>query len=656
MEKLLEVELSKKQKDIAYKLYKNSKSFLNIHNLSHVKNIPFFVKFVLALGLNFCCIEKPSKIDFTLNMAKNLKRIAWRIHFLLLGKESELNAFDKFLIGCKKRLNKTTKLPKVFNEIFPDPFTYDNMYNKVMKNYNKKHIFPPPELIIKCKDFLSSNNLIVRNADKNAGVCVINKDWHDQEVNNHLHDLQTYIPSCRVQYERKMDEVIDKIKYLKIKLKDDLWLDSLLFYDHKPASFYILPKIHKKYTKFPPGRPISSTCQTVNRNVSALVDYILKPIMAQIPNVLLDTTHFLILLQELNLCKHKRYALVTFDIDSMYTNLQVSRCKKFCIEGYETFGILEQKVVDTNNLMHLLDLCLDFSFVKFNNEYFIQKRGIQMGNAASVSVANISAYYELKMLFEDKPEIVFNVRFVDDGFMIIDTTSIIDLDTWLRSTFQHAFLTFTTSYSFTEINFLDVNISLNENIISTSVYKKPMSKNMYLSVYSNHPKHLLRALPYSQAIRIKRICSDDDKCKNEIAEMFDRFMDRGYPKTYLDTCKEKLDNKSRNDLLIPRSPWLIMNFKRYHENLIGNMHISQQAFMEITPFYVVIPYYANVNLLEKIVLESLHIEMNKCLHENVCKILREWEYKIVYKNGRTLANLLNKRHLSTSIRQQNIKK
>ncbi len=586
-------------------------------------------------------------------MTKNLKRVAWRIHFLLLGKENELNAFDKFLLDCKKRLNKTSKTPKVFHEIFPDPFIYDNMYNKVMKNYNRKYVFPPPELIMKCKDFLSANNLIVRNADKNAGVCVINKDWHDQEVNKHLHDLHTYIPSCQAQYERKMDDVIDKIKHLKIKLKDDMWLDSLLFYNHKPASFYILPKIHKKYSIFPPGRPISSTCQTVNRNVSALVDYILKPIMAQIPSVLLDTTHFLILLQNLKLDKHKKYALVTFDIDSMYTNLQVNRCKQFCLEGYETFGLSEHKIVHSNNLKHLLDICLDFSFVKFNNEYFIQKRGIQMGNAASVSVANISAYYELKLLFEGKPEIVFNVRFVDDGFMIIDTTSIMDLDAWLRSTFQHVFLTFTTSYSFSELNFLDVNISLCENEISTSIYKKPMSKNMYLSFYSNHPKHLLRALPYSQAIRIKRICSDENKCRTEIVEMFERFLDRGYPVTYLEICKRKIECIKRRDLLIPRSPWLILNFKRYHENLIGDIHITQQTCTEKIPFYFVIPYYANVNLLEKIILENINIEIKKCLNVSVCKILSEWEYKIVYKNGRSLANLLNKPHLSSSIRQQN---
>lgn len=207
------------------------------------------------------------------------------------------------------------------------------------------------------------------------------------------------------------------------------------------------------------------------------------------------------------------------------------------------------------------------------------------------------------------------------------------------------FLTFTTSYSYTEISFLDVNVSLNgNNKIATNIYKKPMSKNMYLSYYSNHPKHLLQALPYSQAIRIKRICSNEEDCNREIGDMFNRFLVRGYPKTDIDKCKLKIQTKSRHDLLIPRSPWLILNFKKYHANLI-DVHTQINTQEDISPFYIVIPYYANVNLLQHIVLQDLQNEIGKCLKENITQILRAWEFKIVYKNGRTLAQLLNKRHL-----------
>ncbi len=173
-----------------------------------------------------------------------------------------------------------------------------------------------------------------------------------------------------------------------------------------------------------------------------------------------------------------------------------------------------------------------------------------------------------------------------------------------------------------------------------------MSKNMYLSFYSNHPKHLLRALPYSQAIRIKRICSNVHECDNEIKEMFNRFMHRGYPQKYLDSCRDKIESMNRNDLLLPRSPWLVLNFKKYHEHLLINTHTTQYSQSLNTPFYIVIPFYANVNLLQHIVHENLNIEISKCLRNEICKILSQWDFKVVYKNGRTLATLLNKRHLS----------
>ncbi len=512
MEKLLGIKLNKYQYKIAYNVYKSIAKNNYIHNLSDITHIPFYVKFVLALGLNYCNNNTFDIKGFKTKMFENIRRIAWRIHFTLIGKDSnELDEFTKFLISCKKRDRTPKNLPKIYDKIFPNPFFISNLTKTVKSRHNFNQTFPPTELLLQCKNYLTENKLMVKNADKNAGVCIMKKEWHDNEVYKHLHNTETYAPSCLAEYEMDMQQIADIIKSRKIKITEEIYLDSLILLNYKPASFYILPKVHKKFDFFPPGRPISSTCATINRNISALVDFIFKPIMCEIPGVLLDTTHFLILLNNIQLQADRKYVLLTYDIDSMYTNLQVNRCKNFCIEAYKNYtDTVGSSLFSIDQVRLLLNICLDYSYVQFDNEMFKQRKGIQMGNAASVSLANITAYFELETMFREKPEIVFNVRFVDDGFIILDITNIENIDSWVRSTFQHEFLTFTSTYNHKQLTFLDVEIILHNGKIDTVPYKKPMSKNLYLSFYSNHPKHLIKSLPYSQAIRLKRICSDND--------------------------------------------------------------------------------------------------------------------------------------------------
>ncbi len=203
-------------------------------------------------------------------MKDNLRRLAWNIHFKTIGKESELTDLDRFLIKCKKRSFMSRKPPKLFNILFPDDNIVKDMQQIICKNYTQYN-FPPVGLIENCRAFLSSNDLIVRNADKNAGICIMDMERHDNELYRQLHDETTYdyIPSCKAQYDIKTDSFIDKVKSMKLKICKDVFLKKLIYFNHKPARFYILPKIHKEFTIFLPGRPISSTCSCINRNISA---------------------------------------------------------------------------------------------------------------------------------------------------------------------------------------------------------------------------------------------------------------------------------------------------------------------------------------------------------------------------------------------------
>ena len=54
--------------------------------------------------------------------------------------------------------------------------------------------------------------------------------------------------------------------------------------------------------------------------------------------------------------------------------------------------------------------------------------------------------------------------------------------------------------------------------ITTDVYQKPTDTYPYLHWTSAHPPHLKHSIPYSQALRLRRICSSTETLKQRIIE------------------------------------------------------------------------------------------------------------------------------------------
>jgi len=90
-----------------------------------------------------------------------------------------------------------------------------------------------------------------------------------------------------------------------------------------------------------------------------------------------------------------------------------------------------------------MHLSFDYNHVTYDNNYFYQKRGTEMGNSASVSTANITVHKLLYNLFTKKNKIEFNGRFVDGGFLIVNSSNIDNMETWCKEVFVHESLNFT---------------------------------------------------------------------------------------------------------------------------------------------------------------------------------------------------------------------
>ena len=87
---------------------------------------------------------------------------------------------------------------------------------------------------------------------------------------------------------------------------------------------------------------------------------------------------------------------------------------------------------------------------------------------------------------------------------------------------------FTYKYSRDSIEFLDVLVIKEENSISTDLFVKETDSHQFLHFSSCHPFHTKKGIPYSQAHRIRRICSDDTNFQNRISDLKDWLLARGY--------------------------------------------------------------------------------------------------------------------------------
>jgi hypothetical protein len=201
------------------------------HNLTCEQFVPSALPLIGKLGLNFTINTGNAKIHCD-------------------GIIEELELLTKQLM----KLNEN-ETDGIANAQIKFEFWINNNYRKICNNTknknnittNKKH------KIIALK---SNNKYITTATDKNCGVCIIEKEWIENEIYNTLNTNQFTITGITIEntinnnkkinnewYDTNIEKIENWINTFEIwKIKDDLKNDKL-------PNIYILPKIHKKYLK-----------------------------------------------------------------------------------------------------------------------------------------------------------------------------------------------------------------------------------------------------------------------------------------------------------------------------------------------------------------------------------------------------------------------
>ena len=101
------------------------------------------------------------------------------------------------------------------------------------------------------------------------------------------------------------------------------------------------------------------------------------------------------------------------------------------------------------------------------------------------------------------------LRYIDDFFLLWTNEKEKLLQLYKDFNSEDPEIHVAINHSTEEVNFLHTTIRLKNNTLQTSLYKKPNHFQTYLHPTSFHLPHTFASIIFSQALRYKRICSDE---------------------------------------------------------------------------------------------------------------------------------------------------
>ena len=114
----------------------------------------------------------------------------------------------------------------------------------------------------------------------------------------------------------------------------------------------------------------------------------------------------------------------------------------------------------------------------------------------------------------------------------------------------HPAIRFTAEVSNDKHIFLDTNSHLADDKVAVDLYTKPTDSHQYLSPTSCHPPHCSKNIPYSLALRIRHMCSDDETFEKRLKDLSEHLKQRGYQKQAIDQAIEKVRHMERQKKFI----------------------------------------------------------------------------------------------------------
>ena len=340
----------------------------------------------------------------------------------------------------------------------------------------------------------------------------------------------------------------------------------------KPGITYFCPslKIHKLEEHeiipgcTPPARLVSCLQEGVTKYSDVFIaNKWLKSLEAEFcEDLVKDTIETLQWLNQVNEECDQEYKtnLKPFAFD--FTNLYDSLSPQLVLEAVE-FAISKCRPNWTpafilwllENISHSMQSAVG----THNGKWYKPVNGIPTGGSLSVQIANIAVYYVLSKEIYSDNNLMLHInsirRFIDDGGGLF-CGSLRQFDVW-RAEFTRRLAPYNLSVKpgdwqvGTEpgrtVHLLDILFTFGfDGELVTDVYIKETDSRTYLNFHSHHPLYIFSSIIYSQALRYKRIISNNEQLEIRLKELYNYFRLSDYPHKMIMNILEKVKRLPRS--------------------------------------------------------------------------------------------------------------
>ena len=350
----------------------------------------------------------------------------------------------------------------------------------------------------------------------------------------------------------------------------DLFINFLKPYQLSPSCYkipfvYSIPKFHKDPIKF---RFITSSFNCINKDSSIILNLALNILNEKVQN---ECEHSWIIINNRKVldavtdCNDNpgmpgNHMLATFDFSTLYTALPHSDLIRCIVALYNKYIDSEIEVIHRNKkitiskvkFVELLKFCIKNNYVLFDNRIYRQKIGIPMGSNFSPNIANLYLhFYEAQFLsrnhLDGRNRYKNTFRFIDDLLSVNNRDILFDI----RAIYP-AFLEIknTNNEPYNNGSFLDIDIKVDQNRITTKVYDKRRDYNFDIlglpAFSSNIPNNMTYGIICSQFSRFASICMREHDFIFNCQLVINKIYNNGFPSWLLKKYTKKFKfNKNR---------------------------------------------------------------------------------------------------------------